>query len=373
MSGHLYFTLKDKNNQLGCVFFRDDGRLDWLVDGTAIVAHGKVSLYEARGALQFYVDVVQPEGVGALHLRFERLKSKLEKEGIFSPTRKRPLPRFPRCVGVVTSPTGAVIKDIVNIISRRYPLTELVLAPTPVQGNDAKEGIVSALETLNSMPEVELIILARGGGSLEELWPFNEEEVARAVFASRVPVVSGIGHDTDTSIADLAADLRAPTPSAAAELVVPDREELLRQVVSMRRSLVRATSTHLGQKREKASGLVGKLNRLLPDLPGYRQRVDEASQKALSYIQSLLDRKGEQLRLTTLHLSSLSPGRTLARGYAIVRRLSTGEVISRVEQVVRGDGIDIRVSDGSFPGVVGNASHTPRKKTPPSCQGVLPL
>ncbi|MCK4965058.1 MAG: exodeoxyribonuclease VII large subunit, partial [Dehalococcoidia bacterium] len=245
-AGHLYFTLKDEASQLRCVFFRPKLAVT-LENGSAAVAHGRISIYEVSGALQFYVDVVQPEGVGVLQLEFERLKAKLADEGLFEPARKRALPSFPRRIGVITSPDSAALHDIINIISRRYPLVELVLAPTQVQGNAAAPGIVQAFDAINRTEEIDLVILARGGGSLEELWAFNEEKVARAIYASRAPVISGIGHDTDFTIADFVADKRAPTPSAAAELAVPQRAELEARLQSLSRTLVAALSREFGQ------------------------------------------------------------------------------------------------------------------------------
>jgi exodeoxyribonuclease VII large subunit len=332
-AGHLYFTLKDEASQLRCVFFRPRPAIS-LENGTAVVAHGRVSLYEVSGTLQFYVDLVQPAGVGILHLEFERLKAKLEEEGLFEPARKRALPPFPQRIGVVTSPTGAVFYDIANIIGRRYPLVELVLSPTPVQGDGAAEGIVQALEALNDTGGIDLVILARGGGSLEELWAFNEEKVARAIYASKAPVVSGVGHDTDYTIADFVADLRAPTPSAAAEQAVPHRSELEARIQSCQRAMVTSLSRMLDR---------------------YRQRIDELTRVASMHLGNLLTISREKLRGRELELASLSPLATLRRGYALVQHSATGEVISHIAQVERGDAIDIKVSDGQFKGRVTGA------------------
>ncbi|MBM2826862.1 MAG: exodeoxyribonuclease large subunit, partial [Dehalococcoidia bacterium] len=204
-SGHQYFTMKDSSGQLRCVLFRSSDMGVALEDGVSVVAHGRFSLYEARGDLQFYVDLVQPEGMGILHLEFLRLKAKLEEEGLFDSSRKRPIPEWPRRVGVITSPDGAVLHDIINIARRRYPLVELVVAPTQVQGDGAVDGITRAFRNMNSLDNIDLVILARGGGSLEELWPFNEETVARAIYGSRAPVISAVGHETDWTIADYVA------------------------------------------------------------------------------------------------------------------------------------------------------------------------
>src|SRR5919201_1753792 len=226
-AGHCYFTLKDAEAQIKCAWFAGSMPLGARPprDGDQVVAHGRVSIYEQRGEYQMYVTVVHPAGAGLLNLRFEELRARLEREGLFDPARKRPLPRFPRRVGVVTSPSGAGFHDVVNVLSRRFPAVEIVLAPTPVQGEEAAPLIAFGLEALNQFAEPDAILVVRGGGSLEDLWAFNEEIVARAIYGSRAPVISGVGHETDLTIADLAADLRAPTPSAAAELVVPDWRE----------------------------------------------------------------------------------------------------------------------------------------------------
>jgi len=214
-SGHIYFTLKDPGAEIACVLWRSQAAaLEHLpVEGQAVMVHGRASVYEAKGRYQLYVDWLQPVGEGALFLRLQQLKDKLEREGLFAPERKRPLPPFPRQIGVVTSPVGAAIRDILHVLQRRFPLAEVILAPSQVQGEEAPPQIVAALEMLNAHTDVDVIIVARGGGSLEELWAFNDERVARAIFASRVPVVSGVGHETDYTLSDLVADLRAPTPS----------------------------------------------------------------------------------------------------------------------------------------------------------------
>ena len=329
-AGHLYFTLKDQASQLRCVFFRPKVAVS-LENGIAVVTHGRVSIYEVTGALQLYVDQVQPEGLGVLHLEFERLKAKLEAEGLFEPSRKRPLPLFPRRIGVVTSPTGAVFHDIASIVTRRYPLAELVLAPTQVQGEGAEDGIVQALQNLDDMEGIDVVIVARGGGSLEDLWAFNEEKVARAIYASKAPVISGVGHDTDFTIADFVADVRAPTPSAAAELAVPDRAELEAHLQSLSNTLLR---------------------NLARSVESHRQRIDEVSRAASVNLRNALALSKERLRGRELELASLSPMATLTRGYALVQHSVTGSVVSRLDQVERGDTIDVKVSDGQFKGRV---------------------
>ena len=351
-AGHLYFTLKDEAGQLRCVLFHRERLATAMENGTAVVAHGRISMYEVAGSLQFYVDLVQPEGVGILHLEFERLKAELEAEGLFDIVRKRETPPFPRRIGVVTSPGSAVFHDITNIISRRYPLVELIVAPTPVQGDGAAEGIVAAIGALNRVENIDIVILARGGGSLEELWAFNEEKVARAIASSEAPVISGVGHDNDFTIADFVADLRAPTPSAAAELAVPHRSELKTRILTQQRALVAALGGEISQRGTELVHLANRLKYLAPDVARYRQRIDELTKVVSIRVASLLTIYREQLRSQELELSALSPIATLGRGYAQVQHSATGEVVSRVAQVHRGDAIDVRVSDGQFRGRV---------------------
>ena len=225
-SGHHYFALRDEQSVLRCVMFRGGRGGQFLSDGSQVICHGRISIYTARGDLQYYVDQVEPDGVGALQKAFEEMRKRLESEGLFESGRKRQLPAMPARIAVITSPTGAVIQDILNVLTRRYPLAEVILIPTAVQGEKAAPEIVRAFQALNALDDIDVAIVARGGGSLEDLWSFNEETVARAIFASNVPVISAIGHETDTTIADLVADVCAPTPSAAAEIVAPATADL---------------------------------------------------------------------------------------------------------------------------------------------------
>ncbi|MGI8549463.1 MAG: exodeoxyribonuclease VII large subunit, partial [Dehalococcoidia bacterium] len=239
-SGHCYFTLKDGAAQIRSAMFKQKARAAYrtaLQHGAQVLAHGYVSFYEARGDLQFYVDAVQPAGVGVLQAEFERRYARLEAEGLFAAERKRPLPPFPRRIGVVTSETGAVFHDICHVIGRRWPLLQIVLAPTRVQGDGAADGMADAIAGLNRVRDIDVIIVARGGGSLEDLWAFNEERVVRAIYASRIPVISAVGHETDYTIADAVADVRAPTPSAAAEIVAPDQIEFAARIGGCQASL----------------------------------------------------------------------------------------------------------------------------------------
>lgn len=351
-SGHCYFTLKDAGAELRCVMWRD--RLRGLravpKDGDSILAHGKVGVYEQRGDLQLYVDYLEPLGLGWLYQEYERLKRRLEAEGLFAPERKRPLPRFPRRIGVVTSPDAAALRDILHILSRRYPLAEVILAPTLVQGEDAPPQIVAALSALNARPDIDVILLARGGGSLEELWAFNDERVARAVAASRIPVVCGVGHETDFSLADFAADRRAPTPSAAAEIATPDRMELKQQVRALWGRLNRAQAAELARWRARLQEQVRILRRLSPALrlSQTRQRLDDLSERMGRAMSHQIAVRRERLAGLTGRLEGISPLSTLERGYAIVRRTADGLIVRSPTQVAPGDELRIRVRDGEF-------------------------
>ncbi len=355
-SGHVYFTLKDEEAQIRCVMWRSQVERGTYLprDGEAILAHGRISVYEAGGRYQLYVDDIQPAGAGLLYLQFEALKARLAAEGLFDADRKRPLPPFPRRLGVVTSPTAAALRDIVNILRRRYPLVEVVLSPTLVQGDEAPPQIVAAIEALNQHTDVDVIILARGGGSLEELWAFNDERVARAIYASRIPVVTGVGHETDFTIADFVADMRAPTPSAAAEMAVPDRQELQGMVGHWRSRLAQLMHRRIGEKRRALQYRTQVLRRFSPQayIDSYRQRIDDLMHSALAGLKHRLTLARERLRSLDSRLQTLSPLATLERGYAITRHLGTGEVVRSLTQVMVGDRVEVRVSDGQFESIV---------------------
>ncbi len=350
-AGHLYFTLKEAEAQVSCVMFRNAaGRLSQLPsDGDAVLVHGQVSFYAAGGKLQLYVDFLRPLGLGVLYLHFQELKERLEAEGLFAPERKRPLPPFPRRIGVVTSPDGAAFRDILHILGRRYPLAEVVLSPTLVQGKEAPPRIVAALERLRDQA-VDVIILARGGGSLEDLWPFNEECVARAIRAAPAPVISGVGHETDFTIADFAADVRAPTPSAAAVMAVPDREELRTQLFHLRKRLLRGLEQQVSGRRQRLEEFRLRLRRLSPQaqIAGRRQRVDELAGRLARQIRHRLEVDRERVRSASLRLAALDPQATLRRGYAIVRRLPQRQIVLSPAQVAAGDPLEVQVRDGCF-------------------------
>jgi len=351
-AGHQYFTLKDEEAQLRCVMFRRSSGGAPVENGAQVLAHGNVSFYEARGDLQLIVDFVQPAGVGVWQAQFERLKEQLEGEGLFDPVRKRPLPEFPRRLGVITSPTGAVLHDICHVVGRRWPAAEVVLAPTAVQGAEAVPGIVAALRRLNAEPDIDVIILARGGGSMEELWAFNEEAVARAVYGSRVPVVCGVGHETDYTIADYVADLRAPTPSAAAETAVPDRAEVWRRVEGLALSLQAWTEGQVNQGRSAAAQVVNRLRLVRPDVGRWGQQLGGLVLAVEVAVERATTRRGERVSSFAAQLRSLDPRRTLARGYAVVQRREDRRVVTSVQQVQGRDRLTVHVKDGRFPAEV---------------------
>jgi len=360
-SGHCYFTLKDDRSAISCVMWRSRADLLSVLprNGEALLVHGKVSVYEARGAYQLYVDDVRPAGLGRLYLEFEALKQRLADEGLFDEERKRPLPSLPRRIGVVTSAGAAALRDILRTLNSRYPLIEVLLAPTLVQGADAPPQIVAALANLNrwsvEREVVDAIIIARGGGSLEDLWAFNDERVARSIASSAIPVVSGVGHETDFTIADFVADVRAPTPTGAATAVVPDRRELRLQVRGQAARLVELTTGQVSSRREALASQEQALARSSPLhlLARYRQQVDDLSRAAsLAWAhQSHLWR--ERLSGMQGRLNAISPLEVLARGYSVVRFTHTDKVVSSVTQVAAGDAIAIRVQDGEFEAEVG--------------------
>jgi exodeoxyribonuclease VII large subunit len=351
-SGHLYFTLKDAEAALSCVMWRSGvSRLTWRPEqGAAALAHGRISVYAPRGGYQLYVDQLRPAGWGDLHARYEQLRERLKAEGLFDVERKRSLPPFPRVLGIVTSPQAAALRDVLNVLQRRYPLVRVLLAPTLVQGDQAPPQIVTALRTLDARDEVDLILLVRGGGSLEELWAFNDERVARAVAACRHPVVSGVGHETDLTIADFVADLRAPTPSAAAELAVPDQAELWQRIEGWADRLGRHMAQRLDLAWEAVALQEAALRRASPQarVDAHRQRVDDLTRRASRTLSHALALHRSRLAGLGARLEALSPQGTLERGYAIVRRADSDAVVHSVEQVSAGDALTVRVSDGEF-------------------------
>lgn len=357
-AGHCYFTLKDAGAVLKAVIWRSQAaRMALPRNGDQVLAHGYISVYEPGGAYQFYVDRLEAAGTGRLWLEFERLKARLEAEGLFDPARKRPIPAQPRRLGIVTSPTGAALRDILRILSTRYPLLDVLLAPALVQGAEAPASIVASLEALNrwsaEREPLDVIILARGGGSIEELWAFNDERVARAVAASAVPVITGVGHEIDFTIADFAADLRAPTPTAAAIIAVPDIRQLRAGVENLTVAAYTRLEARLRAARTALTGLQARAARLSPDrqFAQYRQRIDELQRRGRLAMQNRLHGWRARLEGLRLQLAALDPTAVLSRGYAIVSK-PDGVVISSTAQVATGDEIHVRVADGQFGAVV---------------------
>ncbi|HOX14960.1 MAG TPA: exodeoxyribonuclease VII large subunit, partial [Smithellaceae bacterium] len=395
----VYFTLKDDKSQIRAVYFRQYGysrnrvaNFD-LEDGMKILCHARLSAYPPRGEYQLIVESVEPLGVGALQKAFEQLKAKLAAEGLFDEAHKKALPFLPGRIGVVTSPTGAVIRDILNITRRRFPSADILIAPTRVQGSEAAGEIIAALRNLHTYGKVDIIIIARGGGSLEDLAPFNDEALAREIFRSSIPIVSAVGHETDFTICDFVADLRAPTPSTAAELVVPERTDLRNSLYNLRQRLVAAQRRHLDAQKERLASLHARFKdprRFLVDfsirLDDLRERVQRALRQRTQLLQNKLrhlelglqsrnpERQvrekrillnnlekdvingwkcylrdlEERLKKNAALLSSLSPLAVLQRGYSIMRRLANGEIVRRASQLTLEERVSIQLAEGSI-------------------------
>ncbi len=350
-SGHWYLTLKENDARIDAACWRSSAaRLTTLPrDGMAILAHGKIGVYNGR--LQLYIDFLRPAGEGLLQAQFERLKSQLEAEGLFA--RKRPLPEFPRRIGIVTSPTGAALRDMYNVLSRRYPLAAVVLSPALVQGDGAADSIVEALYTLYDL-DLDVIIIARGGGSIEDLWCFNEEIVARAIFAAPVPTVTGVGHETDTTMVDFVSDLRAPTPSAAAELVTPDIAMLHAALGEQFGALQSLIGDHLHAARVAVAGQSQRLERAAPlaRLATSRQQVARLLERGQRTFTNQLNVRRLHTRSAERSLRALSPERTLARGYAVVLRAADGIAVTDPAAVAPDERLTIRLHGGDLSAVV---------------------
>ena len=349
-SGHIYLTLKDESSQISVAFFSQyqRGLKFQLKDGLKILAFCRVSIYEARGQYQLYIERVEPQGVGALQLAFQQLKERLAKEGLFSEERKRAIPRFPKTVGVITSPTGAAIHDILNVVNRRFCGTHILLFPVKVQGEGSALEIAAAIEAMNRQVEVEVLIVGRGGGSLEDLWAFNEEPVARAVFTSRIPVISAVGHETDWTICDLVADLRAPTPSAAAELVVSSRIELEERLRDRKERLVSSIQGIFESYQVKLSDLASSSAFRQPRylLDQFTGRVDELGRRMEGRLKISVDSKSQAFRGVLGRLNALNPLAILERGYSVTFN-EKGDIIKDVRQLAEGDTLRTRLARGS--------------------------
>jgi exodeoxyribonuclease VII large subunit len=387
-SGHLYLTLKDERCQIRAVMFRNQARLLAFEPehGMFVLCRGRLGVYEVRGEYQLYLDFMEPRGLGALQKAFEQLRDRLQKEGLFDSDRKQPLPCLPRCIGIVTSPTGAAIRDILQILDRRFPNLHILIRPTRVQGEGAANDVADAVDDLNLMPDLDLIVLARGGGSLEDLWAFNEEIVARAIARSRLPVVSGVGHEVDFTIADFVADLRAPTPSAAAELIVPQKQDLKDDLCRITNSLSNGVMRVIRQRRETVAQWFNRIpdpRRKMADqrllLDDFQGRLMTHFDKALAVKRQVLANQCERILSCDLRkrttpkreelsglmeriargvgiilrdrqdalnrhsalLQSLSPLNVLGRGYSVTRKLPTGEIVCQAEKLTPGDRVRV--------------------------------
>ena len=349
-SGHIYFTLKDKNASLKCMMWKPDAarlRVN-LQDGMAVEAHGRLTVYEPQGSYQLAVNLIQPKGEGALYQEFLRLKAMLEAEGLFDPEHKRTIPQFPRKIGIVTSQTGAALRDMLNTIRRRLPLARVILAPSPVQGLDAPPALVKAIQSLNHQ-NPDVILLARGGGSIEDLWAFNDERIVRAVVNSKAPVISGVGHETDFTLCDFSADLRAPTPTAAAELATPITIlDLGSELLSARARLIDLTLNLLAEQKAVISSMAARLKYVSPErqLQSEYQHLDEFSRRAYSALTHRIQLQTSNVDGISKRLQSLNPQGILSRGYAIITRKDDGAVVSKTSQA-HGE-MKVRVSDGEF-------------------------
>ena len=349
-TGHLYFTLKDDSAAVRAVMFNSSAkRLKFMPeDGMKVIARGRVSVYEASGQYQLYVDDMQPDGVGALNLAYEQLKEKLQKEGLFSELHKKPLPPYPEKVGVITSPTGAAVRDIINVLGRRFPYAEIVFCPVLVQGEGAHLQLTDAVNLFNSERAADVIIIGRGGGSIEDLWEFNDEGLARAVYNSDIPVISAVGHETDFTICDFVADMRAPTPSAAAELAVPDANELQYALSALKNRMFLNVSSGIADRRSRLEYLTSNGALKSPDemLSNRSQRLDTAFSKMLSSYENRIGCKKVEFISAATALSKLDPMSVLMRGFAFVSDKSGKNVYSS-QALAKGDKINVRFHDGS--------------------------
>lgn len=348
-SGNVYLSLKDKDSKVNCIILRRNFAQDMVIkDGTKIIASGSVRVYERDGAYQLYINSVEVEGMGNLYYQYLQMKERLEKEGLFSPMHKKKIPRFPKVIGVITSPTGAVIRDIINVVSRRYPRVEIKLFPVLVQGERSEESLIRALDFFNRRDDIDTIIIGRGGGSLEELWSFNSEALARKIFDSKIPIISAVGHETDYTICDFVADLRAPTPSSAAELATPDLKDLLASQDILVKRMSRAVSNKIEIERQKVSRSIEKTHTIVQKdmIDMSYVRLDRIQERmAASIDRRMVDYKNK-LRLIGVSMGNLNPFSVMDRGYSVVE--SSGGLVQKTTDVELGEDIDILLSDGSL-------------------------
>ena len=349
-TGHIYFTLKDEGSVIKSVMFRSSvGRVKFaLKEGMNVIVYGRISVYPASGQYQLYAEDIQPDGIGALYIAYEQIKEKLAAEGLFDQSRKKPIPKLPATVGIITSPTGAAIHDMINVISRRFPLTKILLYPALVQGDNAYKTLIEGLEFFNREKNADVIIIGRGGGSMEDLWAFNSVDLAYAVARSEIPVISAVGHESDFTICDFVADLRAPTPSAAAELAVPDSFTVKHFISDSARAMEKQLTNQIQQYRKNILALSS--SRVLTSkealLDEYKMKLGIISDKLVSGIDAIINNKITRYQILTAKLGAISPLNTLSRGYAIVQN-ENGKTISRIGDVNENDIINISLADGA--------------------------
>ncbi|GJQ58797.1 MAG: exodeoxyribonuclease VII large subunit [Candidatus Scalindua sp. AMX11] len=350
-SGHVYLTLKDKTAQLQAVIFRNSAsKIKFkLKDGMEILSFGALTVYEPRGQYQFIIDNLEPKGIGALQLAFQQLKEKLEKEGLFAPSHKKPLPFIPRKIGIITSPTGAAIKDILNIIDRRFPKVEILIYPVKVQGEGAAEEISAAIEEMNTLSDIDVIVVGRGGGSLEDLWAFNEEIVARSIFNATIPIISAVGHEIDITISDLVADRRALTPSEAGELVVPRQDLLIDLIEKCKMRLFQALTNKLKVSRDKLARVLDNyaIKQPLVRFQRLQQRLDDLVERLHLLTKHTVSSEWKKLLGLSGKLESLSPLQVLKRGYTITTSLESNQPITEIGVLKKGDKIETKFMEGS--------------------------
>jgi exodeoxyribonuclease VII large subunit len=349
-TGHIYFTLKDEGSVIKSVMFRSSvGRVKFaLKEGMNVIVYGRISVYPASGQYQLYAEDIQPDGIGALYIAYEQIKEKLAAEGLFDQSRKKPIPKLPATVGIITSPTGAAIHDMINVISRRFPLTKILLYPALVQGDNAYKTLIEGLEFFNREKNADVIIIGRGGGSMEDLWAFNSVDLAYAVARSEIPVISAVGHESDFTICDFVADLRAPTPSAAAELAVPDSFTVKHFISDSARAMEKQLTNQIQQYRKNIMALSS--SRVLTSkealLDEYKMKLGIISDKLDSGIDAIINNKITRYQILTAKLGAISPLNTLSRGYAIVQN-ENGKTISRIGDINENDIINISLADGA--------------------------
>jgi exodeoxyribonuclease VII large subunit len=355
-SGHFYLSLKDEYSQLPCVMFREDNKklLFKPEDGMEVIAYGRIGVYEKQGVYQLYLYEMKPVGMGELALKFEQLKKKLKKEGLFDREYKKPLPTFPLNIGIITAGTGAAIQDILNILKRRAPYVNVILKSVKVQGENAAEEIAEAIKIFNQYHKVDLLIVGRGGGSMEDLWAFNEEIVARAIFDSEIPVVSAVGHEIDFTISDFVADLRAPTPSAAAELAVKDKQDIVDSIEHLLNSMQQSLQSELEQKNEKLKNLTERygISRVMDIIQQRKQLTDEYERRILQMISHTFSIKHHMMDAIQMRLKGLDPSSVLKRGYSIVRKLPQKHIVSSIKDITLYDRLKIIFSDGEARAIV---------------------